>query len=117
MGYTCTTLLIKTMKDLNLFDEIPYKYIKDTIEDDDDYIEEVEIERMGSDRGVAWCKTKFTFQINQGKVYVWDDKDTYKTFVVEKEYNGSSPFALTMCGVWDHEEDEEEESEDEEENN
>ena len=109
MGYT-NCLTISQMKKLNLFDNISYKYIKDIINNDDDDIE-VEIEYLDCDR-VAWCKPRFTFEISQGKVYPWDTEDTYKKFVVEKEYNSSSAYALMMLEL--QEEDDEEEEEDDE---
>ena len=95
MGYI-NFLLVSTMKKLDLFDNISYKYIKDIINDDDDDIE-VEIKDLDCDR-FGYCKTRFTFSIPQliderfGEKYYKDAK-----FVVEKEYNGSSAFALMMC--------------------
>ncbi len=108
MGYT-NCLTIGQMKELDLFDNISYKYIKDIINNDDSDIN-VEIEDFDCDR-VAYCKTRFTFEISQGKMYSWDTKDTYKKFVVEKEYNGSSIFALLMLNLYEEEDDEEEEEE------
>jgi hypothetical protein len=109
-------LTISQMKKLGLFDNIEYKYIKNIIENDEDEID-IEIEDIKSNN--EWtCKTRFTFKISQGKVYVWDTEDTYKTFVVEQVYNGSSPYAYMMMDLygWDeNEEDEEEEEEEEEE--
>jgi len=108
MVYT-NCLMVSQMKELNLFDNISYKYIKNIINHDDDDIE-VEIEDLDCDR-IAWCRTRFTFEISQGKMYSWDTEDTYKKFVVEKEYNGSSPYALMMCQLdTDDEEEEEEEN-------
>ena len=98
------------MKDLDLFDNIPYKYIKNIINEDEDDIDVV-IDDMKSER-VAYCKTKFTFEISQGKMYIWDDEDRYEKFVVEKEYNGSSAYALMMCGLDEEDEEDEEEEED-----
>ncbi len=112
MGYT-NCLMIGQMKELNLFDNISYKYIKNIINDNDDDIE-VEIEDLDCDR-IAWCRTRFTFEISQGKMYSWDIVDTYKKFVVEKEYNGSSPYALMMCYLNEESDEEEEEEEEEEE--
>ncbi len=108
MGYT-NCLTIGQMKELDLFDNISYKYIKDIINNDDSDIN-VEIEDLDCDR-VAYCKARFTFEISQGKMYSWDTKDTYKKFVVEKEYNGSSIFALLMLNLYEEEDDEEEEEE------
>ena len=105
MGYT-NCLMVSQMKELDLFDNIPYKYIKNIIEDGD-YDIEVEIRDLECDIE-GYCKTRFTFEISQGKTHSWDTKDTYKKFVVEAEYNGSSCFALLMCGLDDGEEDEDE---------
>ena len=99
------------MKKLDLFDNISYKYIKDII-NDDDYDIEVEIKDFECDR-IAYCKTQFTFSIPQliderfGEKYY-----EYKKFVVENEYNTSSPFALMMCELYEDDEEEEEEEED-----
>ena len=105
MGYT-KCLMLPTMKNLDLFDNISYKYIKDIINDDDDFID-VEIERLDCDR-VAWCKTQFKFSIPQ----LYDERfgeKYYKdaTFTVVKEYNSSSAFALMMCELDEEEEEEE----------
>ena len=106
MGYT-DCLTISQMKELDLFDNISYKYIKDIIDNDDDAIV-VKIEDLDCDR-VAWCKTRFTFSLNVdvsgGSLPIMVDKK----FVVEIEYNGSSPYALMMIEL--NEEDEEEEEE------
>ena len=103
MGYHFMN--IEQMKKLDLFDDIPYKYIKNIINEDEETIDVV-IEHLDCDI-IAYCKTRFTFEISQGK--------TYKKFVVEKEYNGSSAFALLMCGLDDELDDGEAESEEEEE--
>ena len=108
MGYT-NCLTIGQMKELDLFDDISYKYIKDIInKDDDDF--EVEIEDLPCDRD-GWCKTQFKFELNinvsGGYMPIMVDKE----FVVEKEYNGSSIFALIMRNLYDEDEEEEEEEE------
>lgn len=100
-------VFIGTMKDMNLFDDIDYKYIKNIINDDEDEIK-IEIKTMDCDR-VAYCKTKFTFCIPQlidqsfGEKFYRDME-----FTVIKEYNGSSMFALMMINLEEDEEDEEE---------
>ena len=90
------------MKNLDLFDNISYKYIKDIINNDDDDIE-VEIEDLDCDK-VAWCKTRFTFKLNidvsGGSMPIMVDKE----FVVEKEYNNSSAYALMMIELNEEEE-------------
>ena len=102
-----TCLLVSQMKDLDLFDNIPYKYIKNIINEDDEAID-IEIRALQSDFRDDWCKTRFTFELTLGKLNWFDADDTYKKFVVVKEYNGSSPYALTMCQL-DEDEDEDEE--------
>ena len=116
-------LTVEQMKSLDLFDNIPYKYIKDIINNDKDHHEDeidVEIEDLDCDR-VAWCKTRFTFELNIDVSGGISPFMMYKKFVVEKEYNASSPYALMMLEfveeqeevreeVWEEEEEEEEES-------
>jgi hypothetical protein len=59
---------------------------------------EVEIEDLECDR-VAWCKTRFTVELNidvsGGSMPIMVDKK----FVVEKEYNGSRASALMLCPI------------------
>ena len=64
MGYP-NCLMISQMKELDLFDNILYKYIKDIINHDDDDIE-VEIEDVDCDRP-AYCRTRFKFEIDLGR--------------------------------------------------
>ena len=114
MVYT-NCLMVSQMKELDLFDDIEYKYIKNIIKHDDDDIE-VEIEDLDCDcDGLGWCKTRFTFELNinvsGGSMPIMVDKE----FVVEKEYNGSSIFALTLRNLDDGEEEEEEEEEEKDE--
>ena len=103
-------LSLEQMKYFNLFDNIPYKYLKDIIHYDDDYDFEVEIEDMPCDR-VAWCKTKFTFDlridISQGSLPIYVNK----TYTVEIEYNNSSSIALTLMELVLLEQERNEESE------
>ncbi len=109
MGYT-NCLMISQMKELDLFDNISYKYIKDIIDNDDDDME-VEIEDLDCDRE-CYCKTQFKFIIPQ----LYDERfgeKYYKnaTFTVEKEYNNSSPYALMMLDLYEESDEEEEEEE------
>ena len=93
--------MVSQMKELDLFDNISYKYIKDIINNDGDDIE-VEIEDLECDR-VAWCKTRFKFEIDLGS------GNGILKVDVEKEYNGSSTYALMMIELQEEEEEEEEE--------
>ena len=106
MGYT-NILLVSQILELKLFDDIPFKYIKNIIKNDDDEID-VEIKHLNCHRGVTWCKARFIFKLRYelcGHVMTYEDKK----FVVDKEYNGSSAFALMMCNLYNDEEEEEEE--------
>ena len=114
MGYI-DYMTINQMKEFDLFDDIPYKYIKKILEKDGDEMLDVEIKNLKCGRS-GCCKTSFTFEISLGKIWVWDTEDTYKEFVVEKEYMGSSNFALLMHNLYveDDQDDEDEEEEDDE---
>jgi hypothetical protein len=104
MGYI-NFLFVSSMKKLDLFDNISYKYIKDIINNDEDEID-IEIKDLDCDR-FGYCKTQFTFSIPQliderfGEKYYEDAE-----FVVEKEYYGSSPFALMMINLYENDEEE-----------
>jgi len=114
MGYI-GYMTIKQMKDLDLFDDIPYKHIKKILEDDDEMLD-VEIEDLELDIPIpCWCKTSFTFDLKLNTSGGWMPIMVDKTFVVEKEYNNSSVYALLICNLYDDQEDEEEEEEEEEE--
>ena len=95
--------MISQTKNLNLFDNISYKYIKNII-NCDDYDIEVEIKELDCDRK-CYCKTQFKFSIPQ--LHTKKGKQYYKdaTFTLVKEYNSSSPYALMLCGVDEEEED------------
>tara|TARA_R110002167_G_scaffold92960_1_gene249505 strand:+ start:52 stop:759 length:708 start_codon:yes stop_codon:yes gene_type:complete len=112
MGFT-RCLMVSRMKELDLFDNISYKDIKDII-NNDGYNVDVEIEGLHLD-GIAYCKTQFTFEINinvsGGCMPVMVDKK----FVVEKEYNTSSAYLLMMLELIKEDEEEEEEEEEDEE--
>jgi hypothetical protein len=99
MGKTKHLLLVGEMKDLDLFDNVPYKYIKDFINDDEEQFI-VEHEHLPCELG--WlCTSKFTFELSD------------ETFEFEITYNTSSPYALMMLNYLT-DDDEEEEEEDEE---
>lgn len=102
MGYI-SMLMVSTMKELDLFDNIPYKYIKNIINEDDEAIDVV-IRDLDCDT-IGYCKTRFTFEISQGK--------TDKKFVVDIEYNNSSCFGMLMSGLYNDNDDDEEEEEEE----
>ena len=120
MTYT-NNINYHTIDYLDLFDDIPFKYVKSIVNQNknkEDWIEfdfQVEIEDVEGDR-VAWCATKFTFDleinVSNGSLPLW----VTKTFVVIKEYNGSSPMAMyigeNLYEEYDDDDEEDEEDED-----
>ncbi len=91
MEYT-NCLNMEQIDYLDLFDDIPYKYIKNIIKDED-YDLEVEITDLECDR-VGWCRTNFKFElqinISQGSLPLYVNKK----FEVIKEYNADSHMAM-----------------------
>ena len=111
-NYTnCITL--EQMLWLDLFDDLPYKNIKDILELDGDTDFEVEIVDIPNNHNVCptWCTTSFNFILNinvsQGSLPIMVDKH----FTVTKAYSGSSPMALFIMEYLIIEEEEEEEEE------
>ena len=96
---------ISTMKELDLFDGIPYGQIKDIINDDEDFLYVQMENSAGCD--IGWFKTIFTFEIDiniSGKIKV------------EKHYQtGSDIFDIIMELLYVEESDEESDEESEEE--
>ena len=88
-------LMISQMKWLNLFDDIPYKYIKGYHDDDD---MEVYIKDIGG-HNYNKCKTKFTFDLAA-------DTGSLRYKVV-KEYDSSSNYAMYMLDLWTEEDEDE----------
>ena len=105
---------INTMKYLDLFDDIPHKYIKNIIDKDDEYID-VDITDLECDR-IAWCNTQFTFKldinVSGGSLPLMVEK----TFKRVLHYNNSSGIALTIMNIQDEEDDDEEDDEEDEDN-
>ena len=106
---------------LDLFDDIPYKYIKSIVKqnkNEDEWVDfdfEVEIEDVvptQTDRQMCSIKVSFELEINVSNgslpLMVW------KSFVVIKEYHASSPMAMYIGeNLWNwNEEDEDEEDDD-----
>ncbi len=106
-------LMIEEMKELDLFDDIEYKYIKHIINDDND-TDEIDVEIEDIDREVRdkddICKTRFKFNI------VLPVKSSCKNcncngilrVDLVKEYEPNSPYANMLCQHHIHYEDEEE---------
>ena len=105
MPYT-NSLKLSTIEYLDLLDDIPYKYIKKMIHEDDEDDYDVEIMDLESER-VAYCRTQFKISLNvdisQGSLPLYVDK----TFIIIKEYNNSSGIALTMLDLYDSDSDDE----------
>ena len=100
---------VSQMKWLNLFDDIPYKHIKDIINEDDDaiYVEIEDIPVEDDPCGYNKCKTKFIFElkinVSGGSLPLYRDEK----FTVIKEYDSSSQYGMYMCDLWEEEEEEE----------
>ena len=108
MPYT-NSLQLSTIEYLDLLDDIPYKYIKNMIhEDDDEDVYDVEITDLDCDR-IAYCRTQFKLSlkidISQGSLPLYVDK----TFTIVKEYNNSSGIALTMLDLYEEDSDSDDE--------
>jgi hypothetical protein len=90
-------LKLSTIQYLDLLDDIPYKYIKNMINEDDEDDYEVEITDLECDR-IAYCKTQFklTLRVN-------------KTFTIVKEYSNSSGISLTMLDLYEEDSDSDDE--------
>ena len=105
MTYT-NSLQLSTILYLDLLDDIPYKYLKKMIHEDDDDYYDVEIMDLESER-VAYCRTQFKISlkidISQGSSPIYVDK----TFTIVKEYNNSSGIALTMLDLYEEDSDDE----------
>ena len=108
-------LTIKDMKLLDLFDDVPYKYIKYNNFDSDEFngeVIEVNIQDLPYDRE-DWCKTRFTFEL-YGYSFHPDGDDEWKEFVVEKVYRQDSTYQgnlFDIVGFNEEESDDEEEEE------
>ena len=107
MPYT-NSLKLSTLEYLDLLDDIPYKYIKNMIHEDDEDDYEVEITDLDCER-IAYCKTQFKLtlriDISQGSLPIYVDK----TFTLLKEYNNSSGIALTMLDLYEEDSDSDDE--------
>ena len=100
------SLKLSTIEYLDLLDDIPYKYIKKLINEDDDDYYEVVMTDLHCDR-IAYCRTQFKISLNvdisQGSLPIYVDK----TFIIIKEYSNSSGIALTMLDLYEEDSDDE----------
>ena len=96
MGYP-NCLPLRLMKRIGLFDDIPYKYVKNYIYKDPEYDFEVKITDIDNELGPNMCTTEFEFELD------------HKTFKVVEEYNTGSEMMLFMINLGeDFDEDEDE---------
>jgi len=114
MNYTIT---LDDAKYLDLFDDIPYKHLKDCYVNDDtnknDDFLDVEITDLPCDR-IAYSKVKIIMQIG----YIYDimfGETHYRNLKYEKifEYNNSSGLALKLMEIMNNETESETDSDDE----
>jgi len=105
---------LATAKWLELFDDIPYKYVKKLLEkniDEDEYELQVEIEDLPPFGNR--CKTSFTFTLDINVSGGCLPIMVKKAFTITKEYHNSSPMALMIMELQYPDEDEEDESDEE----
>lgn len=102
MGKYTNCITINQALYFDLFDDIPYKWLKLVLDlsiDRDEYDFEVNIEDLPCDRP-AHCIVKFTFVLRkEDDVLFGETRYTTKGFTKTIEYNGSSYLALTLCGM------------------
>ena len=90
-----TEIYIYDMLDLELFDDIEYKYVKNIIEKECLEID-IYIEDLGQDE-LGYCNIRFTFEIPYDKI---DEKVISKKFVVEKKYLCSDDYAKKINNLY-----------------
>jgi len=123
MPYTNCINLNYAINELDLFDNIEYKYLKKLLNpsvDYDDYDFEVDIQDNPDDekpRFETYCITVVKFDLENPKYDAedpWCRENKYIRFTKRYEYNGSSIMGLNFGNLWIDEEtsDEEEEYED-----
>jgi len=124
MPYTNCVSLDFAIKELDLFDNIKFKYLKYLFTKDIDLEEwdfEVDIENIAlpySSANCCMCKTVVKFELENPE-YKEDwfysfQKEKYITFTKEYEYHNSSAMALIFLDLCEESEDEEEEESEEE---
>jgi len=89
------SLTVREARYFNIFDNIPYKYVKEIITADDEDEFDVEITDLPCDRP-AYCKVSFKFKLRcdicPGSLTIWKTS----TFTVELEYNVCSGYAMAL---------------------
>lgn len=122
MPYTNCVSIDFAINELDLFDNIEFKYLKHLFNkniDREDWDFEVDIENIKDpELGCCMCKTVIKFEIEnpeyieEGGFYPHQNKKSY-SFTKEYEYNSSSAYAFIFMDLYEESEDEEEESEEE----
>jgi hypothetical protein len=122
MPYTNCVSLEFAINELDLFDNIEFKYLKHLFKkniDREEWDFEVDIEDIAlpySSANCCMCKTVVKFELENPEykedLYYSYQKEKYYSFTKEYEYNSSSGYALMFLDL--NEESEEEESEEEE---
>jgi len=87
-----TMLTYEMMDELELFDDIRYGDVKKYFGDKEEMYE-ITLRELDCEGGDTWIKVEICFEGENG-----DDKQKFKTTM---EYNGSSKYALLMCGIWE----------------
>jgi hypothetical protein len=103
MGYT-NCLTIGQMKEMDILDEVPYKFFKNC--DDEDDIE-VNIYHIDNDKptyGTVVFEYELEYDCSGGSMPLY----TTKKFKTKITYNTSSPFALFLCNIQEYTDDEDE---------
>ncbi len=103
-------ITVEEMKELDLFDDIPYKYIKDIIDNDNEEID-IDIEDIECDKvGLFLIRFKFQIVLPKG-IHYCDDCGGNKNLKVDlvKEYNYNSHYSHLINGLHHHVEEGEEE--------
>ena len=96
MTYT-NTINYHAIEYLDLFDDLPYKYVKSIVRDGGDYYKlDVEIEDLENTCGIK-ISFELEIDVSQGSLPMM----VTKSFQVIHEYNGSSPMAMFVMGnLW-----------------
>ena len=115
MPYTNCINLNYAINELDLFDNIEFKYLKTLLNpstDYDDYDFEVDIEENPNDETPmfeTYCITVVKFDLenpNYDAEDPWSRENKYITFTKRYEYNGSSIMGLNFGNLWTDEESE-----------
>jgi hypothetical protein len=114
MPYSNALTIAKALY-FDLFDDIKYEWLKEVLDPEVDKEEEyidIEIEDLPEETRGNHRTTSFTFELRKVD-YIRMGETHYKTkkFVVEKSYNGASPFGITLAQEWEDDEEDNEEDE------